>query len=127
MTVLYLDSALLGRSASVVWNRRDITNRHHSDTSTLDCSNSSFTTRAGALDHDVHGFETVFDCCSSCSFTCALSCECSGLSRAAEAHCTCATLRNYVALWIGHRNKRVVKCCADVSLALWDKLLFAPS
>jgi len=78
MTVL--DAALLRRSASIVGSRCDVSNRHHSNTGTLNCSNGSLTTRAGALDHDVHGFQAVFDCCSSCSFTCALSGECSGLS-----------------------------------------------
>ena len=94
---------------------------------TLQRTNRSLTAGARALNIDFYALHSMIDRNSCCSFSCSLCCEGGGFSGAAEAQLTGARPGNCIALGIGNRYNRIIKCGLNMCRAAVDVLALTAS
>src|SRR5580698_8554404 len=120
-----LHAAALGRTATVVRHRRNVTNAAHLDTSRGERTDRRFTARAGTGDAHIDRTNTVVAGCVGCANSGLLRCKRSSLTRTAEAERTRALPGQRIAGLVGDSNNRVVEAGLNKYQTKWNILPLA--
>ncbi|EJX04439.1 hypothetical protein EVA_07453 [gut metagenome] len=111
-----LYSSSLRRTATVVGKRRNVDDFSYCDTSTVNGTDSRFTTVTGTLNICLHLTKTKIESYLSAILSSHLSCVRSVLLRTAEAHLTGGRPRNNLTLTVCERHNDIVERAMNVEL-----------
>src|SRR5271165_2184135 len=113
-TIHLLHPAALGRTAAIVWNRRDVADGPHVETGGGECAHCRFAPRSRAADPHIHAAHAVIACLIGGVRGGLLRREWRALPRSAEAQRSRALPRHCVPREIGDGDDRVVEGCLNV-------------
>src|ERR1700754_3610557 len=121
--VVSLDSTLLGGTAAVMRNRRDIDDVEHLVTQGIQRTYGGLAARAGALDANLDRLHTVIACGAAGFLGGDLGSERGGLARTAETRAASRRPRQGITLAVGDGDDGVVEGSLHVGHGIRDDTL----